>query len=85
MCANAASNRLRIAWHGSLPGAKATRIVSKDADFRQRSFLLGHPPKVIWIRQGNCSTQQIEALIRAGREAIERFGADEEQAFLGLG
>ncbi len=24
-------------------------IVSKDADFRERSFLLGHPPKVIWI------------------------------------
>jgi predicted nuclease of predicted toxin-antitoxin system len=23
-------------------------IVTKDADFHQRSFLLGHPPKVIW-------------------------------------
>ena len=26
-------------------------IVSKDADFHERSFLLGHPPKVIWIRR----------------------------------
>ena len=24
-------------------------IVTKDSDFRQRSFLHGHPPKVIWI------------------------------------
>ena len=31
-------------------------IVSKEAEFQQRSFLLGHPPKVVWIRRGNCST-----------------------------
>lgn len=31
-------------------------IVSKDSDFRQMSFVRGHPPKVIWIRRGNCST-----------------------------
>ena len=30
-------------------------IVSKDADFHQRSLLFGHPPKVIWVRLGNCS------------------------------
>lgn len=30
-------------------------IVTKDADFRQRSFLFGPPPKVICIRIGNCS------------------------------
>lgn len=29
-------------------------IVSKDSDFRQLSFTFGHPPKVIWIRRGNC-------------------------------
>ena len=29
-------------------------IVSKDADFHQRSFVLGAPPKVVWIRRGNC-------------------------------
>ena len=28
-------------------------VVSKDSDFHQMSFLLGHPPKVIWIRRGN--------------------------------
>ena len=60
-------------------------IVTKDGDYRQRSFLLGHPPKVIWIRAGNCSTAQIATLIREHRDAIERFGADIEQAFFPLG
>ena len=27
-------------------------IVTKDSDFRQRSFVQGHPPKVIWIAFG---------------------------------
>jgi len=34
-------------------------IVSKDADFHERSFVLGPPPKVIWIRRGNCSTTEV--------------------------
>lgn len=37
-------------------------IVTKDADFHHRSFLYGHPPRVIWIRLGNCSTKDIAAL-----------------------
>ena len=36
-------------------------IVSKDSDFRQMSFTFGHPPKVIWVRRGNCSTSEIES------------------------
>jgi len=39
-------------------------IVSKDADFRERSFVYGHPPKVVWIRRGNCSTDEIAAVLR---------------------
>ena len=35
-------------------------IVSKDSDFRQLSSTFGHPPKVVWIRRGNCSTSEIE-------------------------
>ena len=38
-------------------------IVSKDSDFHQRSFLYGHPPKVVWIRRGNCSTGGISIAI----------------------
>ena len=60
-------------------------IVSKDADFRQRSFLYGHPPKVIWIRLGNCSTREIANLLRDRIEEINRFSKADHEAFLGLG
>ncbi len=32
-------------------------IVTKDGDFHQLSFLLGSPPKVVWLRLGNCTTK----------------------------
>lgn len=35
-------------------------IVSKDSDFHQRSLLLGYPPKVIWVKLGNCSAKAVE-------------------------
>ncbi|MGI0135205.1 MAG: DUF5615 family PIN-like protein, partial [Candidatus Micrarchaeaceae archaeon] len=39
-------------------------LVSKDSDFHQRSFLRGFPPKVVWLRLGNCSTHDIERILR---------------------
>ena len=48
-------------------------IVSKDSDFMQLSFLRGAPPKVIWIRTGNSSTEDIEQLLSASVEAIREF------------
>ena len=59
-------------------------IVTKDADFRQRSFVLGHPPKIVWLRLGNCSTKAIEALLRSRAGEIEEFLADEQKPFLGV-
>ena len=32
-------------------------LVSKDEDFHRLSVILGSPPKVIWIRRGNCNTE----------------------------
>ena len=34
-------------------------IVTKDKDSADMSVLRGHPPKVIWVRIGNCKTSQI--------------------------
>ena len=59
-------------------------IVSKDSDFRQRSFLFGHPPKVVWIRRGNCSTLEIEAILRDRHRDLIAFEKDEEASFLAL-
>ena len=55
-------------------------IVTKDDDFRQRSFLLGAPPKVIWVRLGNCRTADVEALLRARYGDVLAFMADPEAA-----
>jgi predicted nuclease of predicted toxin-antitoxin system len=60
-------------------------IVSKDADFHQRSFALGHPPKVVWIRLGNCSTTEIEETLRVRHADLLAFEQDEYGAFLALG
>lgn len=59
-------------------------IVTKDADFHQRSFLFGHPPKVIWIRAGNCSTAMIETLLRRHQTHIAAFATEQDGAFLTL-
>jgi predicted nuclease of predicted toxin-antitoxin system len=45
-------------------------LVTKDADFSEIGEALGFPPKVVWIRLGNCSTRQIEAILRQHHEAI---------------
>jgi len=59
-------------------------IVTKDADFHHRSFLYGHPPKVIWIRAGNCSTENMAVLLIDGRERIMAFHRSPESSFLVL-
>ncbi len=59
-------------------------IVSKDDDFHQRSFLYGHPPKVVWLRLGNCSTGEVAETLRAGVEHLSSFEADPLAAFLVL-
>lgn len=51
-------------------------IVTKDVDFSDRSALFGHPPKVIWIRLGNCTTTEIVSAMRRHREHVEAFGKD---------
>lgn len=59
-------------------------IVSKDSDFHQRSLLLGYPPKVIWIRLGNCSTQAVAQVLRIHQEVVKQFEADPTATFLVL-
>jgi predicted nuclease of predicted toxin-antitoxin system len=59
-------------------------IVSKDSDFHQRSFLYGYPPKVVWVRLGNCSTADVERVLRANFDVIRDFYEDRSAAFLSL-
>lgn len=48
-------------------------IVSKDSDFYYRSLLFKHPPKVIWIRRGNCATKTVESILRSNYDEIKQF------------
>jgi predicted nuclease of predicted toxin-antitoxin system len=57
-------------------------IVSKDSDFRQRSFLLGAPPRTVWIRLGNCTTQQIESALRVHHDDVVRLQASTTDCIL---
>lgn len=57
-------------------------IVSKDDDFHHLSFLRGAPPKVVNLRLGNCTTAQIESLLRARHETLLRFAADPDSGLL---
>jgi len=57
---------------------------SKDADMHDRSLLQGFPPKVIWIRLGNCSTAAVEHLVRREIQEINNFLVDDYASFLAL-
>jgi predicted nuclease of predicted toxin-antitoxin system len=57
-------------------------IVSKDNDFRQRSFLKGAPPKAIWLSVGNAGTDIIGQLLRDSHARIETFMTNLEESLL---
>ena len=59
-------------------------IVTQDVDFSEMSDVLGFPPKVIWIRRGNCSTSQVELILRQHRDAIGDLDADPTAGVLTL-
>jgi predicted nuclease of predicted toxin-antitoxin system len=62
--------------------AHSFAIISKDLDFCDRSILHGSPPKLIWLRTGNCSTLHIESLLRTFAAAIHHFDADPTESLL---
>ena len=59
--------------------------VLKDVGFFHRSMRYGSPPKVIWIRAGNCTTDTISRLLHDHRDVIRAFVADTDATFLPLG
>ena len=81
MCGGGASDL--VVWefarkHGWL-------VVTKDEDFHRLSVLRGAPPKVVWIRLGNCRTLDIADLLRGHHESVRRFAEQDEATFLILG
>ena len=69
----------------SYAAAREHLLVTKDEDFHRLSVLRGAPPKVVWIRLGNCATADIARLLRFRREQMEAFAAHTDATFLALG
>jgi predicted nuclease of predicted toxin-antitoxin system len=59
-------------------------ILSKDADFHQRSLVFGHPPKLVYLRVGNCPTSRITQLIRSNYVMLSSFDSDPDTSILVL-
>jgi predicted nuclease of predicted toxin-antitoxin system len=53
-------------------------IVSKDSDFSERSARFGSPPKVIWLRMGNCTTTRVDFVLRNTVKRVYAFESGEE-------
>lgn len=73
----------RLVWECA--ASQGFVLVTKDEDFQRLSVYLGAPPKVIWIRLGNCATTDVARLLRMRVADIDAFAAHEESAFLALG
>jgi len=69
-----------IIW--SFPRERGYVIVSKDADFHQRSLVSDHPPKLVFLRVGNCPTSQITQLLRANHLLMSAFDSDADASIL---
>ena len=57
-------------------------LVSKDSDFHELSLLYGSPPKVVWIRRGNCTTRQIQLILLNKLEDIRSLVDNPESTYL---
>jgi predicted nuclease of predicted toxin-antitoxin system len=57
-------------------------VISKDSDFYQRALLYGHPPKLIWLRIGNCNRDILLQLITKYKEQIEDFSNNSDSILI---
>lgn len=59
-------------------------ILTKDADFYHLLNKRGYPPKVVWIRSGNVTTNYIIALLLNNDAAIKNFLSSSSAGILEL-
>jgi len=59
-------------------------IVTKDSDFNDLVIHRGIPPKVIWIKVGNCRVSQMVQLLKENAKIIKAFLDEPNSAILEL-
>jgi predicted nuclease of predicted toxin-antitoxin system len=52
-------------------------LVTKNTDMVDLCVLRGAPPKVLWLRMGNCTTQTVREVLAQNAERIRRFETDD--------
>jgi predicted nuclease of predicted toxin-antitoxin system len=57
-------------------------IVTKDVHFYRHCVARGYPPKVVWVRTGNCTIRQLFAAFQKARQRIEDFEINDEPSLL---
>jgi predicted nuclease of predicted toxin-antitoxin system len=68
------SKKDRIIWEFARQHGFA--IVTHDEDYAELSFHQGFPPKVIWLRTGNISTDDLSDLLLFHADTIRQFLID---------
>ncbi len=51
-------------------------IVTQDSDYSDWNKLRGAPPKIVWLRCGNASVDQIHQKIRLAADRIKTLNSD---------
>jgi len=59
-------------------------IVSKDIDMMELCVLRGAPPKLIWLRLENCSTNVVEEVLSRNWQSVVALGDDPSRVYLSL-
>lgn len=57
-------------------------ILTKDSDFNDLAIYKGIPPKIIWIKVGNCKISEIENLLKFYQKTILEFLDDKNSTIL---
>ena len=48
-------------------------VVTLDKDFSELALQRGTPPKIIWLRCGNCTVAEVDRLLRANIQDVLSF------------
>ena len=70
---------------GNTPKHMGSRSFRKTLTSKCEAFSLGAPPKTIWVRAGNCTSAEIEKLLRAAFASVIQFSQQGEETCLILG
>jgi len=52
-------------------------VITLDEDFNKLLLQHGTPPKIIWLKTGNCSTAKLASVIISNKDIIANFLSDD--------